>query len=84
MSNFIRKITSRKFLTAVAGIVAGLAVAFGLDENDIAQVAGVVTSMVSITAYIFGEAKVDAAASLPINVTISEEQEEKEDSETPE
>ena len=73
MSNFIRKITSRKFLTAVAGIAAGLAVAFGLDENAIAQVAGVVTSMVSIAVYIFGEAKVDAAASLPINVTITED-----------
>lgn len=81
MNNLIRKITSRKFLTAVAGIAAGLAVAFGLDENAIAQVAGVVTSMVSIAAYIFGEAKVDAAASLPINVTINEE---KDENDTPE
>lgn len=76
MENFVRKITSRKFLTAVAGIVAGLAVAFGLDENMITQVAGVVTAMVSIAAYITGEAKVDASASLPINVTINEDKNE--------
>ena len=74
MNTFIRKITSRKFLTALAGIVAGMAVAFGIDQNEIAQVAGVVTSMVSIAAYIFGESKVDAAASVPINVTVTEEE----------
>jgi phosphate/sulfate permease len=56
-----RKLTSRKLWTAVVGIVVGLAAAFGLPENDIAQIAGIVTSAMSVVAYITGEAKVDAA-----------------------
>ena len=46
---------------AVVGIVIGLAAAFGIEENDYAQIAGMVTSAVSVIGYIFGEAKVDAA-----------------------
>lgn len=84
MSNFIRKFTSRKFLTAVVGIVAGLAVAFELDENVIVRIAGLVTATVNIFTFNYSESKVDVATSLPINVTINEEPEEKEDSETPE
>lgn len=56
-----KKLTSRKLWTAVVGIVVGLAAAFGLPENDIAQIAGIVTSAMSVVAYITGEAKVDAA-----------------------
>lgn len=60
--SWMKKLTSRKLWTAVAGIVAGLAAAFGLPENDIAQIAGVVTSAISVAAYIMGESRVDAAA----------------------
>ena len=60
--NWMAKLTSRKLWTTVAGIVAGLAAAFGLPENDIAQVAGVVTSAISVASYIMGESRVDAAA----------------------
>lgn len=56
------KLTSRKLWTAVVGIIVGLAAAFGLPDNDIAQIAGIVTSAMSVVAYITGEAKVDAAA----------------------
>ena len=68
MNNFIRKITSRKFVVAVIGVIVGLAAAFGVDSSEYAQVAGLVTTAVSIVAYITGEAKVDAAASVPLNV----------------
>lgn len=56
-----RKLSSRKLWAAVAGIVAGLAMVFGLDENTISNVAGAVVSAASIAAYIIAEGKVDAA-----------------------
>ena len=59
--NWRQKLASRKLWTAVVGVVVGLAAAFGLDENEWAQVAGIVTSAVSVVGYIFGEASVDKA-----------------------
>ena len=55
-----RKLSSRKLWAAVAGIVAGLAMVFGLDENTITTVAGAVVSAASVVAYIMAEGKVDA------------------------
>ena len=43
------------------GVVVGVAMAFGMDESEWTEVAGIITSLVSVVAYIFGEAKVDAA-----------------------
>lgn len=63
---FLDKLNSRKLWAALVGVVVGLAAAFGLDESEWTQVAGIVTSAVSVIAYIFGEAKIDAAASVPI------------------
>ena len=60
--NIKEKLTSRKFWTAVAGFVAGLAVVFGLDEDVIAQVAGLVGSIASVVAFIVTEGKIDAAS----------------------
>lgn len=62
MKAFLQKLTSRKFLAAVAGLVAGLAMAFGLDEGIISAVSGAVVSVVSLVTYIVTEGKVDAAA----------------------
>ena len=56
----MKKLTSRKLWVAIIGIIVGLATAFGIKENDYAQVAGVVGSICSGVVYIFGEAKVDA------------------------
>ena len=58
--NWKRKLSSRKFLAAVAGIVTGLAMVFGLDENTIHTVAGAVVSAASVVAYIMAEGRVDA------------------------
>lgn len=55
-----RKLSSRKLWAAAAGIVAGLAMVFGLDENTISTVAGAVVSVASVVAYIMAEGKVDA------------------------
>lgn len=55
-----RKFSSRKFIAAVVGIITGLAMIFGLDENTISTVAGAVVSVSSVVAYIMAEGKVDA------------------------
>ena len=61
MNTILRKLTSRKLWAAVAGLAVGIAAAFGLNENDWAQIAGVVTSAISVASYILGEAEIDAA-----------------------
>ena len=62
MKAFLEKLTSRKFLAAAAGIVTGLAMIFGLDENIITSVAGAVTALGSVVVYVAAEGKVDAEA----------------------
>lgn len=62
MNNLIKKITSRKFFAALAGLVAGVAMVFGLDESIITQVSGAVVSVASVIAYIITEGRIDAAA----------------------
>lgn len=57
-----RKLSSRKLWAAAAGIVAGLAMVFGLDEGIISNVAGAVVSLASVAAYIVTEGKVDEKA----------------------
>lgn len=64
--NWKKKLSSRKLWAAIVGVVVGLAAAFGLDKSEWVQIAGVVTSAASVVAYIFGESKIDAAASVPI------------------
>lgn len=60
MNELIRKLSSRKLWAAVAGVVAGLAMVFGLDENTVTSVAGAVVSLASIITYIVTEGKIDA------------------------
>ena len=62
MQTFIRKITSRKFLAALAGVATGLAMVFGVDETAISTVAGAVTTVASVVSYIMSEGMVDVAA----------------------
>ena len=62
MQTFIRKITSRKFLAALAGVATGLAMVFGVDETAISTVAGAVTTVARVVSYIMSEGMVDAAA----------------------
>jgi len=56
-----RKLSSRKLWAAIAGIVTGLAMVFGLDENTISTVAGAVVSAASVVAYVLAEGSVDTA-----------------------
>ena len=60
MMNFLRKLFSRKFLLAVAGISTGIAMALGVEATDVSTVAGAITALVSVVTYIVTEGKVDA------------------------
>ena len=62
MTAFISKLKSRKFLSCVAGVVIGVCMMFGLDENVVNTVAGAIASVGSIIVYIYTEGKIDAAA----------------------
>lgn len=57
-----KKLMSRKLWAAAAGVAAGLAMVFGLDETVVSTVAGGVVSLASLVSYIFAESAVDAAA----------------------
>ena len=61
MENFIRKVTSRKFLMALATFIAGLIVALGGNEKTAETVVGLITSAAAAIAYITGESCVDSA-----------------------
>lgn len=58
--NWKQKLSSRKLWAAVAGIVTGLAMVFGLDEGTISTVSGAVVSVASVVVYIVTEGRVDA------------------------
>lgn len=58
----MKKFASRKLWAAVAGVVTGVAMVFGLDEGTINTVAGAVVAVASVLTYIITEGKVDAAA----------------------
>ena len=58
---FLRKISSRKLWAAAAGLIAGLAMLFGLDEGVVTSVAGAVVSLGSVVAYIAAEGRIAAA-----------------------
>lgn len=62
MKTILKKLSSRKLWAAIAGIATGLAMVFGLDENIISTVAGAVTALASVVAYIYAEGKIDAEA----------------------
>ena len=73
MKTFIRKISSRKLWVAIAGIVVGLAAAFGIDESEYAPVVGIIGAIASCITYIIGESKVDAAGATATDYIIEPE-----------
>jgi hypothetical protein len=60
VKEIIRKLSSRKLWMAIAGVATGVAMALGVDTNDIGTVSGAVTALVSVVTYIVVEGKVDA------------------------
>lgn len=68
-----RKLTSRKFWTAVASFVSMMVVALGGTENSATQVAALIMAGASVIAYIIGEGLTDV-----VNAGNVESDEEKE------
>ena len=60
MNDLLRKLSSRKFWMAAAGVVTGIAMAFGIDSGAVATIAGAVTAVVSVVTYVVTEGRVDA------------------------
>lgn len=60
--SFLSKITSRKFLMCLAGVITGVAVLQGANTENINTIAGAVTVLGSIVTYIMAEGKVDAVS----------------------
>lgn len=61
MVDWVGKLTSRKFWTAVSAFVTGLIIAFGGTQETATQVAALIMSGAAVVAYIIGEGMADAA-----------------------
>lgn len=86
LQKLFEKITSRKFITAMIGVIIGIATAAGVDPSEyadtaaqiaalIAQITGLVSALVSGVAYIRAETAIDVeriSASREINVGFPE------------
>ena len=59
--SWTKKLTSRKFWVALAGLVVGVIALLGI-QTDTSQITGVIMALGSVIAYIVGEGLVDAAA----------------------
>lgn len=60
-TDIIRKLTSRKFLLALAGFVSPLLLAFGVSESVTAQIVAIIVAGADVVAYVFAEGLTDAA-----------------------
>lgn len=60
-----RKLTSRKFWAAIIGFVTPLLLAFGLAEEVVTQVTGIIMAGGTLVAYIIAEGLVDAEYTAP-------------------
>ena len=59
--NWKRKLTSRKLWISVAGLVAGLIIAFGGNQDTADKVSGSIMGGAAVVGYIVGEGLTDAA-----------------------
>ena len=49
----------KKFLTALLGILLGVAIIFGIDQSEVSTFAGAFVSIVSVSGYLIAEGKID-------------------------
>lgn len=49
----------KKILTAIIGVISGLAIIFGVDQGDVSTISGAVVSLFSIVSYLVAEGKID-------------------------
>lgn len=60
MTDWKRKLTSRKFWAAVIAFITPLLLAFGLAEDTVTQVTAIIMAGADVAAYILAEGMVDA------------------------
>ena len=58
--DIIRKLTSRKFWLAVVGFVTPLLLAFGVAENNTAQITAIIMAGADVLGYLLAEGLADA------------------------
>lgn len=61
--DWVRKLSSRKFWVAVAGLISGLIIYFGGSTERATATEGIVMSIASIVVYLLAEGITDAAYS---------------------
>lgn len=78
MSDILRKVTSRKFLLAVIGMVVSVAVTNDISGSEINELVGLIVKVVGAAGcaitYITAEAKVDAAREANISTIVCEDE----------
>lgn len=60
MTDWKRKLTSRKLWVALAGFVAGLVVIFGGSGEDADRISGAILSGAAVVGYVLGEGLADS------------------------
>ena len=60
MIDWKKKLTSRKFWMAVVPFITPLMLAFGVSENEAAQIVAIIMAGADVVAYIIAEGMVDA------------------------
>ena len=73
--NIKRKLSSRKFWVAIAGIASGIAIALGADASEIESAVGAVLMALSISSYIAGESYVDGKNKTVVEIASDEKAE---------
>lgn len=49
----------KKILTAIIGVLSGLAIIFGVDQDEVSTISGALVSIVSVAGYLIAEGKID-------------------------
>ena len=62
MDVLLRKLCSRKLWMALAGVITGIAMVFGVEESAVATIAGGVTALFLVVSYFFFDGIIDADA----------------------
>lgn len=78
--DLIRKLTSRKFASALLAFITAVLVAFNMPENQIAQIVAIIGSFLTLISYILAEGQIDVAA---ISQAKEEPDSQKEEEEEP-
>lgn len=77
MSNWKRKLTSRKFWVSIASFVTMLLIYFGKTESEAAQVAALIMAGATVIGYVIGEGLADSSNSNTTNIISDTDPEEK-------